>query len=195
MKATMSTIGKLDAIDRNKLGMALFLVNEAVFFALLIFAYINYRSQFNAGPNPSSVLEPGITAIYTVCLLASSLTIWFADKSLERGSHGGLIAWLVATIALGAIFLVGQGLEYARLLSQNVTVSRNLFSTTFFTMTGFHGLHVFVGLIMLTILAGLALGGDFRGRKSSALSAVSLYWHFVDAVWVVIFSVVYLWGM
>src|SRR5207253_1207119 len=102
---------------------------------------------------------------------------------------------LVATIALGAIFLVGQGIEYAGLLSSDVTVSRNLFGTTFFTMTGFHGFHVFVGLVMLTIVAGFAFAGHYKGGRSAALGAISLYWHFVDLVWVVIFSVVYLWSL
>ena len=175
--------------------MLLFLVNEAVFFGVLIFAWIRFHNEAVAGPGPnaSNSLDPGITSIFTVCLLASSITVWLADRSLERGSGGAFRAWLLATIALGAIFLVGQGLEYARLLTSDVTVARNLFGTTFFTMTGFHGFHVFVGLVMLSILAGFALAGHYRGGKSAALGAISLYWHFVDIVWIFIFSLVYVW--
>lgn len=191
MQTLTKAAAKTATIDKNRLGMLLFLVNEAVFFGLLIFAYINYRNSVGAGPNAANSLDVGTTSIFTACLLASSLTIWLADKSLARGSHLGVIGWLLATIALGATFLVGQGLEYARLLSQDVTVSRNLFGTTFFTLTGFHGFHVFVGLFMLTILAGFAIAGHYKGGKSSSLGAISLYWHFVDVVWVVIFSLVY----
>ena len=96
------------------------------------------------------------------------------------------------TILLGAIFLFGQGMEWSALIKKNVTISSGLFGTTFFTLTGFHGFHVFVGLIMLSVLLGLALAGDFRNQQSSAVETVSLYWHFVDAVWIVIFSIVYL---
>ncbi len=103
-----------------------------------------------------------------------------------------MILWLIATIVLGLIFLVGQGLEYWRLLTNNVTVSRNMFGTTFFTLTGFHGFHVLVGLVMLAAFTGIAMTGRFKGPRSGALSALSLYWHFVDAVWVVIFSIVYI---
>ena len=101
---------------------------------------------------------------------------------------------LFATVLLGAIFLYGQGREYQRLISQNVTISRNLFGSTFFTLTGFHGLHVFMGLVAITILFGLALAGTFKKPHSVAIEAISLYWHFVDVVWIVIFATVYLWA-
>jgi heme/copper-type cytochrome/quinol oxidase subunit 3 len=98
----------------------------------------------------------------------------------------------VATIVLGLIFLIGQGAEYWRLLTNDVRVSTNLFGTTFFTLTGFHGFHVFVGLIMLSILTGIALTGRFKGPRSGAVSAISLYWHFVDVVWIFIYTIVYI---
>jgi heme/copper-type cytochrome/quinol oxidase subunit 3 len=195
MKAAATGLGRLDTKDRNVLGMGSFLANEAVFFALLIIAYVNFRNSVTSGPTASSSLDPLRSGIFTVFLLSSSLTLWFADRSLERGDRRWLVAWLGVTVTLGSIFLVGQGLEYARLLSSDVTVSRNVFGTTFFTLTGFHGLHVLVGLIMLSILAGLALTGDLKERRSGALGAVSLYWHFVDVVWIVIFGVVYLWTL
>lgn len=188
-------INRLTKVHQNVLGMGLFLLNETVFFALLIIAFINYMGSGPAGgPNASNSLEPGVTAIFTASLLGSSLTIWLADRSLEHKNHRGVIIWLLATIVLGAIFLVGQGIEYSKLLNSNVTINRNLFGTTFFTLTGFHGFHVFVGLIMLIMLAGFAMAGDFKEGKSSAMTAVSLYWHFVDVVWVFIFSIIYIWS-
>ncbi len=194
MKATTTTIGKLDALDKNVLGMALFLVSEAVFFTLLIISYITFHSSIT-GPTASSSLDPLVTGFYSIALFASSGTVWLADRSLSRGSRAGLVGWLSATVLLGGIFLVGQGIEYLRLLNENITISRNLFGSTFFTLTGFHGLHVLVGLIMLAIITGFAVTGDIRHGKSGALDAVTLYWHFVDLVWVFIFSIVYLWTL
>jgi heme/copper-type cytochrome/quinol oxidase subunit 3 len=101
--------------------------------------------------------------------------------------------WLLVTVVLGAVFLIGQGWEYLRLIGENVTISRNLFGSTFFTLTGFHGLHVFSGLVALAILCGLAAAGWFAGPHSIALETVGWYWHFVDVVWIVIFSIIYLW--
>jgi heme/copper-type cytochrome/quinol oxidase subunit 3 len=100
--------------------------------------------------------------------------------------------WLVASVLLGAFFLLGQVTEYARLYEENVTIGRNLFTSAFFTLTGFHGLHVTGGLVALSVLAWLALRGTFRRGKHAAVAAVSAYWHFVDAVWVVLLSLIYL---
>jgi heme/copper-type cytochrome/quinol oxidase subunit 3 len=179
---------------KSKLGMIFFLASEVAFFATLILAYIYYRGA-NVGPNAANSLEPLAAAIYTALLLASSLTIWRAEKSAEQRRPGRLRLWLLATIALGAVFLFGQGREYAYLLSQNITIRRNLFGTTFFTLTGVHGLHVLSGLIAILVLFRLALAGDFDHRHPPGLVAISWYWHFVDAVWIVIFSVVYLWPL
>lgn len=178
--------------EKNKLGMGLFLASEANFFLLLILAYAYYHSGSASGPTAASSLEPAQAGINTLFLLASSLTMWRAGCSLKQENHMMLCAWLLATAILGAVFLFGQGKEYVRLIEQNVTISRDLFGTTFFTLTGFHGLHVLVGLIMLTILFGLALAGDFPGSHSIAVEVVALYWHFVDGVWLVIFTLVYL---
>jgi heme/copper-type cytochrome/quinol oxidase subunit 3 len=183
-------------IARQKLGMGLFLSSESLFFFLLILSYVYYRaSPANvAGVAPKSSLDVGRTAIFTVCLLSSSLTMWLAGRSLRQGNHGRLRLWLLATIGLGTAFLIGQGKEYSDLFAKQITISRDVFSSAFFTLTGFHGFHVFVGLLALLILFGLAQGGDFRdGKGLIAFETISWYWHFVDAVWVVIFSVVYLW--
>ena len=102
--------------------------------------------------------------------------------------------WLGLTISLGAIFLIGQGAEYYNLIHRDISISSNLFGTTFFTLTGFHGLHVLTGLLLLTVMLALALFGRKDEPRESALGAIGYYWHFVDAVWVVIFTVVYLWA-
>ncbi len=191
-------IERLDRVDQHKLGMLLFIASEAVFFALLIFAYVYYRGAWLHRPGPGAhVLDVGVTAIFTVLLLASSVTVWLAEHSLRHGRRGPMRAWLLVTIVLGAVFLAGQGYEYQQLIAEGVTISSGLFGTTFFTLTGFHGLHVFGGLIMLVILFGLALTGGrtFRGHHSAALESVSLYWHFVDVVWIAVFSIVYVWTL
>jgi heme/copper-type cytochrome/quinol oxidase subunit 3 len=180
--------------EKNKLGMSLFLASEAFFFGALILAYIyyNYSPVLPPGPNAANSLAPLTAGIFTLFLLASSGTLWLAERSIARQNQSGMRLWLLATVVLGAIFLIGQGREYLHLIGDNVTISRNLFGTTFFTLTGFHGLHVFSGLIALAILSGLALAGAFRGPHSVAVETVGLYWHFVDVVWIVIFAIVYL---
>ena len=177
-------------MEKNKLGIGTFIVSEANFFLMLILTYVYFHSRSSA--TADKYLEPAKIAINTFVLLSSSLTVWLAERNLKRGRHTGFCAWLFVTILLGAIFLFGQGIEWSSLIKKNVTISSGLFGTTFFTLTGFHGFHVFVGLIMLSILFGLGLAGDFKNRKSSAVESVSLYWHFVDVVWIVIFSIVYL---
>ena len=180
-------------IEKTKLGMLLFIASEAVFFASLILAYIYYSGFYDDWPNGVAALQPLTTGIFTLALLSSSATLWLAERSQSRGRRSGLRLWLLTTIVLGAIFLIGQGFEYAHLIENNVTIGSNLFGSTFFTLTGFHGLHVFSGLVALAILLGLALSRRSMGRAGSALVAVGWYWHFVDVVWVVIFSLVYLW--
>jgi heme/copper-type cytochrome/quinol oxidase subunit 3 len=179
-------------MEKNKLAMLFFISSEAIFFILLILAYMILHNNVLAGqPTAVSSLDPLKTGFFSLFLFASSFTIWRAEKSLQKG-NGRFSRWLAATILLGIIFLFGQGLEWVNLIGQGITVSVNTFGTTFFTMTGFHGLHVIVGLIGLTILLGMAARGGFRDPESSAFASLSYYWHFVDAVWVVIFGVVYL---
>ncbi len=180
-------------IEKNKLGMALFLFAEANFFLILILAYIYYHTQAANSSTARGVLDPLRTGIFTVCLIASSLTVAQAGKSIRVNNRTGLRAWLLATLVLGAVFLFGQLGEYARLFNQNVTISRDLFGTTFFTLTGFHGLHVLAGLIALGVIAILAFASDMQHAPSRAVEVVSLYWHFVDVVWIIIFGIVYLW--
>ena len=180
-------------MNRYKLAMVLFILSEGTFFAFLILAYVYFRSITHSAHIAATVLDPMQTGIFSVCLFASSGTMELGIKSMRRKNFAGLRFWLLATIVLGAVFLVGQGREYLHLYSQNITISRNIFGTSFFTLTGFHGLHVLLGLIMLAIMLGLAMSKRFVTRHGDALEVASYYWHFVDLVWVVIFTVVYLW--
>jgi heme/copper-type cytochrome/quinol oxidase subunit 3 len=180
-------------MERNKLGMILFVVSEATFFFLLIMAYVFYHQPGGEGPAASKMLDPIKTGLFTLALISSSFTMHRAEniRIRQKKSPG---TWLMITILLGVIFLIGQGNEYAHLLRSNVTISRNLFGTTFFTLTSFHGLHVFVGLLMLAILFWLAAWGREHEPTPAAMGTIAIYWHFVDAVWLVIFPVVYLWS-
>lgn len=177
-------------MERNKLGVLIFLLSEAAFFVFLILAYVYLHGRVTQGPTAAQALDPLSAGIYTVFLLASSLTVWLAGRSLARSRRLAWF-WLGATVVLGVIFIVGQGREWLRLLGEGISVSTNVFGTTFFTLTGFHGLHVLMGLIALTILLGLGGTGRLRGSTSVALESVSVYWHFVDVVWIVIFTVIY----
>jgi heme/copper-type cytochrome/quinol oxidase subunit 3 len=179
-------------LEKNRVGMVTFLVSESCFFLMLILAWLFYNSHSMTGPSPASTLNAQRTGLYTLCLLASSLTIWFAEKQLRAARHGWFRGLLGLTILLGAVFIFGQGREYLRIYHQGIVVNSNLFTTTFFTLTGFHGLHVCVGLILLLVLLGLSLSGDFKQGRLEAVKSIGLYWHFVDVVWIVVFSVVYL---
>ncbi|GAC1319149.1 MAG: hypothetical protein NVSMB2_14290 [Chloroflexota bacterium] len=174
-------------------GTVAFVVSELTFFGALIVAYIEYRTR-SAGPSPHD-LEFGRTLLFSVFLFGSSGTVYLAEQRLKRNDQRGFLLLWIVSIVMGAIFLIGQVTEYAKLYSDGITIGSNLFTSAFFVLTGFHGLHVFVGLIALSIIAILARAGDFVGeRHRVALDCVSIYWHFVDGVWVVIFSLIYIWG-
>ncbi len=185
--------GRLRAADHHRLLMIFFICSESVFFLSLIVAYITYHGA--SGTKPGDVLSVPRTGLFSLALFASSATIWRAERAHRRREGGRMRFWLLATIALGVIFLCGQALEWRGLIAGGVTLSRDLFGTTFFTLTGFHGLHVIVGLIALATLTAIGFAGELDGGDEVALSTVSLYWHFVDAVWVVVFSVIYLWTL
>jgi len=178
----------------NKMLVGFFVASESIFFIMLILAYVNFHGTVTDGPTAVSSLNPLRTGIFSVFLLASSFTVWLAGRSMAARNHFMLKIWLLVTIVLGVLFIYGQASEWLGLIDKNITISRNVFGTTFFTLTGFHGFHVCVGLIMLTILLGLAIFGDFKGPKSDGVECVSIYWHFVDGVWIVVYSVIYLWA-
>ncbi len=178
--------------DTARLATAVFILSEAVFFGFLIAAYLYYMPATVHGPRASNSLDPPRTLIFTICLLSSSGAVWLAERSALRGSNGGYRAWMSAAILLGAAFLLGQGMEYAGLIAKSLTPQRNLFGATFFTLTGFHGFHVFCGLVALAVMLALGMRAPLSARARDGLGAVALYWHFVDAIWIVIFSLVYL---
>lgn len=177
--------------EKNKAAILAFVLSEAAFFSVLILVYLYYNATPQRGPGAHD-LNLVKTGLFSLCLFASSFTLWRAEVSQERSRQRAMTGWLAATILLGGIFICGQALEYWGLFQSGVIVSSNLFSASFFTLTGFHGLHVCAGLIALLIVLMLALLGDFKRDNPPALKTVGLYWHFVDAVWVLVFSVVYL---
>jgi heme/copper-type cytochrome/quinol oxidase subunit 3 len=182
---------RLRTIDRNVLGVAFFISSEAVFFLALILAFVVYRGRDLA--QSAGHLDLPRTALFTVALLSSSATVVMAERRMARADRRGAQLWLALTILLGLAFIANQAIEYTGLLRQDITPQSNLWATTFFTLTGFHGLHVIVGLVALTILLGIALAGDVTERRHSSLTALSLYWHFVDGIWILVFSLAYLW--
>lgn len=180
--------------DTAKLAVSVFVASEAVFFGFLIAAYIYYAYFGATGPGPTAgnSLNPPRTLFFTICLIASSGTLWMAERKLAGSERKEFRLWLAGTIFLGAVFIAGQAMEYAGLISGRVTPERNLFGATFFTLTGFHGFHVLCGLVALTIFLILTFVRGFGQKEVSGIGAVAIYWHFVDVVWIVIFSLVYL---
>jgi cytochrome c oxidase subunit III len=179
--------------DRGKVGMASLIIAESAIFTIFVVAYLFYAGKSLSGPTPREVLETPI--FYTICLLSSSLTIHGAEKALERGKRGVFLALWMATFVLGALFLHGTGQEWRRLIYEHgLTVSTNLFGTTYYSLVGLHAFHLTAGLIMLAIVLVFGLAGRVGRDQSARVGALSVYWHFVDAVWVVVFTVVYIIG-
>jgi cytochrome c oxidase subunit III len=178
---------------RGRAGMYALIAAEAAIFTIFVVAYLFYIGQSLAGPMPRDVLSPPI--FYTVCLLSSSLTIHFAVKSLRGGNLRTFGAWWLLTITLGAIFLYGTASEWHRLIyTDGLTISTNLFGTTYYSLVGLHGFHVIVGLLGLITVMAFTLVGVVKQEHTERIDVLSLYWHFVDAVWVVVFTVVYVIG-
>ncbi len=169
-----------------------FIASESVFFVLLVLAYVVLGASGAGGPTAATSLDPLRTGIYSVALFASSFTLLWAERGGAKGHGLRLRVGLAVTVALGIVFLAFQALEWQRLLAHGVTVRRNPFGTAFYTLTGFHGLHVAIGVVVLVVLLVLALAGELEDGGAGALSAGALYWHFVDVVWVAIYSIVYL---
>jgi cytochrome c oxidase subunit 3/cytochrome o ubiquinol oxidase subunit 3 len=178
---------------RGRAGMYALIAAEAAIFTIFVVAYLFYIGKSLAGPMPRDVLSPPI--FYTVCLLSSSLTIHFAVKSLRGGNLRTFGAWWLLTITLGAIFLYGTASEWHRLIyADGLTIRTNLFGTTYYSLVGLHGFHVIVGLLGLITVMAFTLVGVVKQEHTEHIDVLSLYWHFVDAVWVVVFTVVYVIG-
>ncbi len=176
--------------NRHKVGMLFFISSEIFFFLTLLSSYAYLSGAF--GNLPREVLAVPRTLIFSFFLFSSSLTIWFAERAFHRKRYGQFRAWMLLTMLLGLVFLTGQVIEYTELIRTGVTLNFDVFSSAFFTLTGFHGLHVVTGLIMLGSVTGLSFAGKLGPENESALATVSYYWHFVDAVWVAVFTVAYL---
>jgi cytochrome c oxidase subunit III len=178
---------------RGTVGMACLIIAEAAIFTIFVVAYLYYVGKSLSGPTPREVLEAPI--FFSICLLSSSLTIHFAGKALERGARGAFVALWLVTIVLGGAFLFGTGQEWHRLIYEHgLTISTNLFGTTYYSLVGLHAFHVIVGLILMTIVALFTIVGYVGREHSPRIGVLSLYWHFVDVVWIVVFTVVYVLG-
>jgi len=178
---------------RGKVAMASLIIAEAAIFTIFVVAYLFYIGKSLTGPTPREVLETPI--FYTICLLSSSLTVHYAGKFLQRGERGAFLGLWSLTILLGGLFLFGTGQEWHRLIYEHgLMISTNLFGTTYYSLVGLHAFHVTAGIIMLSIVAIFAFAGRIGREHSPRVEVLSLYWHFVDAVWVVVFTVVYVLG-
>jgi cytochrome c oxidase subunit 3 len=173
-------------------GMLLFIASEVMFFGGLFATYFNARATSPGPwgpPEGAHELDVALAGALTAILVASSFTMQFGVWAIRRGDVGKLRMWTVITLALGILFLVGQLYDYSTL---GFTIADGVFGTTFYTLTGFHGAHVFGGTIGLTIILARAMRGQFSARNHVAVEAVSMYWHFVDVVWIAVFSTIYL---
>jgi cytochrome c oxidase subunit 3/cytochrome o ubiquinol oxidase subunit 3 len=182
-----------ERLSRGRVAMFVLIAAESAIFTIFVVAYIFYLGKSLTGPTPKDVLTAPI--FYSICLLSSSVTIHLAVKALCQGSLSVFKRWWFATIALGAIFLYGTATEWHRLIyREGLTISTNLFGTTYYSLVGLHGFHVVVGLLCLTLVLVFALTGRVKREHVYRVDVLSLYWHFVDAVWVVVFTVVYVVG-
>jgi cytochrome c oxidase subunit 3/cytochrome o ubiquinol oxidase subunit 3 len=188
-----SAVKEWNLPSRGVVGMACLILAEAAIFIIFVVAYIFYIGKSLSGPTPREVLE--LPVFSSICLLSSSFTVHMAESALHKGVRGATSLWLAATVLLGTIFLAATGQEWYHLIVyDHLTIRTNLFGTTFYSLVGLHASHVVIGLIMLSMALGFSLGGQMTSKHYPRLQVLSLYWHFVDAVWVVVFTVVYVLG-
>jgi cytochrome c oxidase subunit III len=201
--ATLSpTQARAGRLPSRKLAVWLFLGTEIVFFAALILAYVTIRITSPNWPNLEQVqhtLNIPLTAVNTFILILSSVAVVLALDEIQHGRVAGLVRWLAVTLVLGATFLGVQVYEYNKLIHEGLTITESPiagtdphFGTTFFTMTGFHGLHVLAGVLTLLIVLFKAARGHYSRENHDGVELFGLYWHFVDAVWIVLFTLVYI---
>jgi len=179
--------------SRGVVGMACLITAESAIFIIFVVAYVYYIGKSISGPKPHDVLE--LPIVSTICLLSSSITVHFAVSALHHGKRSLCSLWLALTVLLGSIFLAGTAQEWYQLIYHDgLTIQTNLFGTTFYSLVGLHASHVIVGLLMLSLTLFFSLTGQLETKHTERLEVLSLYWHFVDAVWVVVFTVVYVFG-
>ena len=179
--------------SRGIVGMVCLIIAEAAIFVIFVVAYIFYIGKSLTGPMPKDVLE--LPIFTTICLLSSSLTVHAAVSALQKNKQRICSLWLAATVLLGAIFIAGTAHEWYDLIYKHgLTIRTNLFGTTFYSLVGLHATHVVVGLILLSLALLFSMRGEMKEEHSEKLEVLSLYWHFVDGVWVIVFLVVYVLG-
>jgi cytochrome c oxidase subunit 3 len=179
--------------SRRKVGVIGLILTESALFTIFVVAYLFYIGKSATGPYPKEVLELPILA--TICLLSSSVTIVLAERAFRRGNTGGFQLWWLITILLAVVFLSSTAFEWRRLIfTDHLTISTNLFGTTFYSLVGLHATHVIVGLILLVLVLVLSLRGHVTQAHAEHVEMLSWYWHFVDGIWVIVFTVVYIIG-
>lgn len=179
--------------SRGTVAMASLITGESAIFTIFVVAYLYYIGRDVQGPTPKQVLE--IPWFYSACLLSSSGFIMLAEHAIEHGKMAAFRLWWVVTIVLGIIFLYGTGVEWHKLIyREHLTIHTNLFGTTYYSLVGLHASHVVVGLTMMLVVAAFAFTRHLRPEHAYRVKVLAMYWHFVDAVWVVVFTVVYVVG-
>ena len=180
-------------LSNEKVAMWAFLGSECLLFGALISTYLLFRGRSQPGTiTPSDVYDILFTSVSSFVLLMSSLTMVLALAAIQRGDHRRLRVWLLTTALLGGTFVAGQMYEFTIFYSEGLKISTNLFGSSFYVLTGFHGAHVTIGILMLLSVWSLSLRGKLGTSQSETVELVGLYWHFVDIVWIVIFTLVYL---
>jgi cytochrome c oxidase subunit 3/cytochrome o ubiquinol oxidase subunit 3 len=179
-------------LDNRKLLMWLFLGSECLFFGSFIAAYLLYRDRSVTGPYPKDLYDIPFTSVSSFVLLMSSLAMVLALAAIQRGDLRSMRIWLLATSFLGILFLSGQAFEFTEFYREGLRLDTNMFGTTFFVLTGFHGAHVTVGVLILMSIFSLSLKGKVTEEHALTVELAGLYWHFVDIVWIIIFTLVYL---
>jgi len=179
--------------SKGVVGMTCLIIAESAIFTIFVVAYLYYLGRDVNGPTPREVLE--LPILNSICLLSSSVTITFALRALRNGDAKRFGRWWFITIALGAYFLIGTGREWHHLIhDKGLTIQTNLFGTTFYSLVGLHAFHVVVGLLALLIVMTLTMAGCVKTEHAGRVHVLALYWHFVDVVWIVVFTVVYIIG-
>jgi cytochrome c oxidase subunit 3/cytochrome o ubiquinol oxidase subunit 3 len=178
---------------RGPVGILFFILAESALFSVFVAAYLYYLGQSVTGPTPREVLQ--FPVLMTVCLLSSSLTVHLAGRALAKGATARFLRYWLATILLGAAFLAGTAREWRELITvHHLTIHTNLFGSTYYALVGLHASHVIAGMLMLLIVAAFGLAGRVRPNHGERTDVISIYWHFVDVVWIVVVTVVYVIG-
>jgi heme/copper-type cytochrome/quinol oxidase subunit 3 len=179
-------------IDNNKMGMWTLIGSEVLFFGAFISTYLIYLNRYEPGPSAEEIFDIPFTSVSTFILLMSSLGMVLALAAIQRGDMRQFRIWTIATALMGSVFLSGQVYEFTVFVAEGMGLTTSPFSSAFFVLTGFHGVHVLVGVMMLGALWIASFTGHITPRHSGAVENVGLYWHFVDVIWIIIFTVIYL---